>query len=764
MKRPLLFIFLFLICGICIAIFTKSKFLIFLLFIILFVLAIYFKKKFELSSFNILLLFSIIGFMLTTVQFNREFSPFLDSIENKKEVYIEGNIKSIYKISDSKLKVLINSKYVSTLTEDFKKKLNFIVYLKEDKGLQEGVRIKVKGILEKPKLPTNPNAYNEYLNYKINKTDYKLFANSYSIEGIGNKLLYYLTNLNKSLGKIFDKILPKEESSILKAMILGDKVDLDPELKELYRNTGIYHILAISGLHIGILAMFLTKIFDNISKKYGKIIVILILIFYCILTGGNLATVRATLMATIMLIGLIINREPDFISSICFSAIIILLINPLELLNIGFLYSYTSVFAIAFLAQRCTQIFNIQGIFKALTVSFFVSIAIKPITAFYFYNFNTLDIFLNIIILPFMSIIVCIGFLCMIIGLISIPLAEFLIGTVYYILRFFTFTCKIVDNMQFSNILVGKPSIFILICFYFMLILIGYAIYDKDLMRKRKKYLIIGFSVFIAGTFFEITMPKYSTVTMLDIGQGDSIIGETKEGTFIIDGGGSPNFSTGDTIILPYLKSKGISQVDFAFITHMDSDHSKGIIEIIDKIKIKNIFIPNVFYNTENYFKLVEKAQNQNTDVFLLERGDKLTLGENTKFNIFHPPNWYNNKKENNNSLVFNFEHMGSKILFTGDIEEDGEIDIMESNIDIDADILKVAHHGSKSSTTDVFLAKVSPKTALISCKLGNSYNHPNEEVLNRLKEQKVYRTDKDGAIIIKFYKDNFKIKTILGR
>ncbi|WP_317367425.1 DNA internalization-related competence protein ComEC/Rec2 [uncultured Tyzzerella sp.] len=680
------------------------------------------------------------------------------SLNEKEEIHTIGYIKNIEKTSNNKYKFKLTTKYINNSY----KKLNILVYTDSINNIKIGAKVSINGTIYYPNKKSTPNGYDEELNYKIDNIKYKMYANKIEILKY-NKLKLYLSNLKDNIGNIYDSILPITESNILKAMILGEKQFLDNETINLYRTSGIYHILAISGLHIGILALFLRKIFNLIHRRFGNILVIIILILYCIFTGSNLSTIRATIMCITVLVGDMIFRNPDFISSISLSAIILLIKNPYYIFDIGFLYSYTSVFSIAFLGGRICTIYSIKGICKAFIISFFVCLSIKPITAYYFYNITILDTFLNVVIIPFMSIVVIIGFITSIVGIFSIPIAKFLIGSVYYILRLFTYMCKIIENMEFNNIIIGRPSIFIIIGIYAMLFFIGYTFYDKYLIKTRKKFINIGIIIFIICTSLSILIPKPFTITMLDVGQGDSIVGINNDGVFLIDGGGSNNFSTGENIILPYLKSKGIKTIDFVFVSHNDNDHIKGIIEILDKIHIKNLFLPINNTLDENYNTLLNIAKDKNIPVYFLQNGDTLSLGDNLKFDILHPNKNFLDDNDNNNSIVLKLKYKNNSVLFTGDIEKQAENFLLENNTSLNADILKVAHHGSKTSTTSDFLAKTNPKDALISCKENNIYNHPSQETINNLKNANVniYRTDKNKTITIKFYKNNYKISYI---
>lgn len=292
MKRPLLFILLFLVLGILTAYFIENNIVILVIFSFIFLLSIYFLKIYRINLCKYLIIFSFIGFLLMLYAKNEPIKQMDIIINNKEEISIIGSIKNLQIIDKDRCKFILKVDNITLNNKTLNKRLSLMVYTEYKNGLQDGIKVNVKGNISNANKKSNPNAYDERLNYKIKNIDYKMYAKN--IEMIGyNKIEYYIGKLNKNIGIIYDKILPYRESSLLKAMLLGDKEYLDEDMINLYRNAGIYHILAISGLHIGILSLFLTNIFDKINKRYGKIIVIFILIFYCIFTGSSLSTYKS---------------------------------------------------------------------------------------------------------------------------------------------------------------------------------------------------------------------------------------------------------------------------------------------------------------------------------------------------------------------------------------------------------------------------------------------------------------------------------------
>lgn len=769
MKRPILLILIFSIFGIQIA-HNINNFYLQMLFIFgSFILSHFIYRHYYNSKPNnfmkyiikYIILFTLVFFVYTLNIKHKEDTDITNIIESNIDVEVFGVIKSIDISSSNRHKLLINIDKLYLDGLEVTKNLDIYTYAPLTKNLKIGDYVSVTGSLALPEINKNPNAYNENLVYKTKGIDYKMFGNKVQILK-SDSFLSKINNAHQSIFDIYDEVLPEIESSILKAMILGEKQFLDDDIKSTYQEAGIYHILAISGLHIGILCMFLTRLFEKLP--HGKLFVILILICYCAFTGGSISTVRACIMCIVVLVSNIIYRNSDFICSICFSAILVLLINPYYLFDIGFIYSYTAVFTIALIVSRIDLFYKMNKFIIPFVTSFFVCIALKPITAYYFYYFQPYDIFLNIIILPFMSLLILAGFSTTFLGLINIKLAEFCVGTVYYILKFFTALSNLVNDLPFSNVIVGKPNFLFIVSFYLMLFVVAYAFYDRHLFYKRKKFINVGILIFGLCSLFNVIRPQTLNLTILDVGQGDGIVCEYGNLTFLVDGGGERYYAVGDNIVLPYLHSKGISNLDFVFVSHIDTDHINGIIEIADDIEIQKIFLPKTTSKEGKFLELMEVAEQNEIDVYYVEIGDSILISDDFYIDILHPSTDFTRSSNNENSIVFKMIYYETSILFTGDVEEYGEKFILSNEIDLSADILKVGHHGSKTSSTRDFLEAVNPSIALISCKENNIYNHPSPIVLENLEDMgiSVYRTDIDDAITLNISKKgNIYVKTI---
>ena len=297
--------------------------------------------------------------------------------------------------------------------------------------------------------------------------------------------------------------------------------------------------------------------------------------------------------------------------------------------------------------------------------------------------------------------------------------------------------------------------------------LIIYLSFNKDTNDKSNR----NFSVLkmitislIVLQFIIIIFPKnYIEVNMIDVGQGDSTLIKTNNYNILIDGGGSENssYDVGESVLVPYLLDNTNGTIDVMFISHFHEDHSEGCISVLDKLKVKKIVIGTQPNQTELYYTILKIAKEKNIQIITLTKGDIFSI-DHIKFSVLFPDKELQIAEDlNNNSLVIKMEYYSTSILFTGDIEKEAEkILIEEYTNNLNIDILKVAHHGSKSSSIKEFLEYTTPKISLISLGENNKFGHPNEEVLKRLEEvgSKIYRTDRSGEVTLKIYKDG-KIK-----
>ena len=573
----------------------------------------------------------------------------------------------------------------------------------------------------------------------------------------------------KSL-KILKQELGEENGAIIGAMLLGEKNGLNEEDKNLYQRNGISHILAISGLHLMLLGSGVVRGLKMIlgGNKRVAFSTIFIMSLYCVFTGNSISTIRATIMFALSLVAGMLGRSYDSLSALGLAAILQLFMNPYVLSNSGFLLSFLAVIGVTFLAPKLQEIMRAnKQFYKSVCVSLSASVTTLPVLLWNYGTYPWYSVFLNVLILPAMSALLFLAVLLVVLSFLGESLlSEFLIFSVIrnsvvwgikLILKYYEICCKICEQIFFQDGYIGVPNV-LQIVIYSCLIVVAISGIVKHSAWARKMIFVSAIS------FLSLNLNVGAEVTMLDVGQGDSIVIHNSNGNvYISDCGSSSVSQVGKYRLIPFLKHKGYGRIKGIFISHLDEDHISGIMELLEaapmeKIEIEYLLLPESVLGIEEDREIVEQLQNlakQNeTKLVYLSQGDKILDG-NMEFLCLYPEvenSLQVSQNRNNQSLVLYLKYKDFDMLLTGDIEKKGEMEIAEDIDRISLDVLKVAHHGSSGSSCEEILEKLSPKLSLISCGKNNSYGHPHQETLERLKaiRSEVISTVESGAITLK--------------
>lgn len=675
-------------------------------------------------------------------------------------LYVNQKYKVINKIQEEKITfsgVIVEKeirkkeiKYIVKTDKIQEKRLKARIVLKMNASqkLIPGQYIEGYGCRELFRKSTNPGGFDEK-SYQLGKGNMLLLSNIEILRMKNSSLIYeILYKLRLYFTNQYDKLLGEQNASLASAMVLGDKTNLQPEIKELYQRNGIAHLIAISGLHIamigGTLYHFIRRVFG--SYAFAAFLGSIFIILYGIMTGGTGATLRAVIMLSIAIFADVFGRKYDMLTGIAFALFFMLIDNPFQIAQVGFLLSYAAVLGIAIIQPVWKYVFpKIPRCADGLTVSVSVQLILTPILLYFFYEIPIYGVVLNIVVIPLMSILLAILLLALGISIFSIDIAFFIAKGAEYIFKIYELLCSFSEELPFHTICLGRPSWIWIILYYILLASLIYFLY-----KKRLEFVMIHFVVF----FFLLLSLFYSNqlkICMFDVGQGDSIyIQTTHKSHILIDAGSTTKTFIGKYILRNGLKYYGCNHIDYAIVTHLDKDHFSGIMELLDHsyIKIEKLVLPAIQNPDSFYLKLEEKAKLRGCKVYYMKKGDSF-LVDDVQFWCLNPEkNIYSNK--NQGSIVLHMQYKEFDALFTGDIDADIEkenIDDFSKNIEF----LKVAHHGSKSSSCELFLEQVSPKIAGISVGEGNGYGHPSKEVLRNLKRycKKIYLTKDNGAITI---------------
>ena len=605
----------------------------------------------------------------------------------------------------------------------------------------------------------------------------------------------YLHRLNLAISDKYKKILGDKNAGSLSAMVLGDKRGLDEEIKELYQENSISHLLSISGLHISLLggAVFLFLRRLKVSFSFPLITSSIILIIYGAFTGFSVSTSRAVVMMSVLFISFVIGKSYDLPSGLALAALILIVMNHRVIYQSGFLLSFFAVIGIFYIMPELLYIFKVdiyhkRGIIKGLHLllasiisSISILLATLPIILNNFYEVSLTGILLNIIVIPLMSLVVITGLLGGFVALVSEILGSFLLGITHYILNLYTLFCRLGDRLTFLRLIIGKPDKWQIVLYYLILVIVFYFLALKRRENKleslknnlsegyntSKRIVVTGLMIFTSFLIIAYK-PREFSINMLDIGQGDCfVVNDGNNDIYISDCGSTTVQNVGKTRLLPFLKSKGWGKVDTIFISHMDKDHVNGVNDLLKcaEITIGRIIISASYksdkLNCAELEELKERAKMRDIKLFYMKKGDEI-VGKDISFRCIYPTGEEDIKDQNEASIVMRMDYKGLSMLFTGDIAGSTEEKIIEGSDEdiLDCDILKVCHHGSKNSSTDDFLKKVSPKLYLISCGLMNRYGHPHRDALSRMTEEggRILRTDHMGGTQIKLADGKFII------
>ena len=606
--------------------------------------------------------------------------------------------------------------------------------------------------------------------------------NKIQVMKINSNIIYFIQD---SIVNKVKQILPKRTEGLFLGILLGKTEDIQEDDLEYFRKSSLAHILCVSGAHINYIILGITYLLSKAEahRNIKYILTIIILIFFMAVTGFSSSVIRSVVMASMLLISKIFYRKIDVINSISISLLCIIIFNPFKLFDVGVLLSYGGTIGIIVFNKPVENILNkflndtkiLKFIKQSLSVCISAQIVILPISIYFFNNINCMFFISNILAGPIFGAIVIYGACNVFISFINIEIAKVLAAFTNLLLEALIAISKFSTYLPFSNIVVVTPHITAIIFYFIIIFVIRYIVtlYKnnpnftiKKLLKKINMYrqtikskvnmtkVVKCIFVVLIFTILLKQLPHDLRVYFIDVGQGDScLIVTPKNKKILIDGGGSDNYDVGKNTLLPYLLDRGITKIDYIIVSHFDSDHCDGLNAVVENIEVKNIIISKQCEISEEYVKLIRLANKKKVNIIICKTNDNIKIDKYTNIEILYASE--SAKDLNNGSIVCKLNYKDFSMLFTGDIEEVTENEIIEKYEEsnkLQTDVLKVAHHGSKTSTTPNFLELVKPKIALIGVGKNNTFGHPNEAVIKRLQDigAKIYRTDQMGEIILR--------------
>jgi len=793
-KRPVFWILLAFVLGEVIAVFDLNIAVPYIVLAIIVIRKIIIKAYEDMGAFVVIFFTLIMGFILMSNEITTR-NHIYDLKENT--VIVQGKI---YKIENTAFGTNIYLKGVEV--ENGEKNVSvkrIFVNTEKIPNVKIGNIIKVRGKLRQFEEAANKGNFDSRKYYlslgfygKIEAGTIKVINSEYSgiRQGLYELRMEIIERLEKLCSDnkgIFSII--NNKNGIIGAIILGDKTDLDSDIKELYSVSGIAHILAISGLHISFIGMAIYRLLRRRFRfLFSAAVSIPVVLSFGIMSGFGISTIRAIIMFILKIIGEVLGRKYDAITAISLAGLVLLVQNPFVVCNSGFQMSFGAIIAIVLILPIVEEILNTDNkIIKVLSANFTISLVMNPILAWNYYELPTFSFLLNIVVVPLMSVVIVSSIVGIFCSCIMFGFGKIVIFPGCGILELYTFLCNIINKSSVASIVVGQPKVTIIIVYYAILLVVlfglknirtKYTRAEKErniikketglvLEKKAKKErrikgqnvklrlaCIVGF-LLLNCLIYYIPNPGFY-ITFINVGQGDGILIHGDNGTKVmVDGGSTSEKQVAKNCIVPYLKAEGIGTIDYSIITHTDKDHISGILEILEnnnsnRIRIKNLVMPDINMKDDTYNELIEKAKLKKINVLYIKKGDTLSLGK-TKIKCIYPETTTTASDKNDYCTVLSVKNKTSKILLTGDISKEIEEKIKD-DIEENYTVLKVAHHGSNYSSSEKFLKKVNPKYSIISVGKNNSYGHPGNETMERLRKQGgvIYRTDEKGGITIR--------------
>ena len=651
---------------------------------------------------------------------------------------------------------------------------------KEEKinSLREGMHVRLEGMLVLPELPRNPGQFNRRIYESGKKIDFYL-ENPTVLEvkeqrsGVREVVEIWKTEMMNRCEKIYQD----EEAGILEAMLFGEKSELSGDIKELYQAAGISHVLVISGLHISLLALAVAGILRRLGfpMPVWVILSVGVLAGYGILIGQPTTAVRALLMFFVLQGARLLGRSYDLLSALAFAGILMLLDNPDLILDGGCRLSFCAVIGVGWYVSEKNKIFRSIGekekrknrgkggkgssagaILENIRAGWYLWLFTLPVMLDTFYQVSVVGLLWNLVAIPLLPVIIASGGLGVVLAGWNIFLGSLAGSPAYGMLQLYQEIGNISEKLPVGMWTPGQPSKPVIAGYYLVIFLL--VLVEKQLIKREKRWKIFPGMELCSMLLLLLLMAhpwqQREKITFLDVGQGDASLLQSGGQTLLLDGGSTSQKNVGTYVILPYIKQQGISCLEAIVLTHTDQDHINGVTEVLEEGKkgwltVKNLMYPYWMEGTEQGKQLKKLAEEAGASCRKIRAGDRLTIGK-AEAVVLYPKEQEKIAEPNAGSLVLFWKWEGVRAMFTGDLPEEKERELLQ-NLPA-CEILQVGHHGSATSTCREFLEQVQPSLAVISCAMKNRYGHPSPDTVDRLKKTgcEIRYTMRSGAITIR--------------
>jgi len=668
---------------------------------------------------------------------------------------------------------------------------------------QYGDVIRVTFMLRTPHNFHTPGSF-DYAGY-LARHDLYLTAFLWDDRGIerigswGNPLQHRIEQLRRDLGAFFSAHLEAPVATVLRALILGDEGLIDQEIRQAFAYAGVTHVLSISGLHIAlvaatayggwwwILARSRALLLKFTMPKVASMLALPPVFFYAVLAGGNVATWRSVIMVCVYLFARVCDRQGDLYRSLALAALIISCVWPGAVFDISFQLSFISVLSIVLGTELLTAqwdkwkthpFFAVSEMRFRLfcwgvtygAVSVFALIGTAPLTAFHFNQISFAGLIANLFVIPLLgSAAVILGLLTVVGFLFDTRIATLFLWLAGLVVRTGNSIVAWFATLPYASVDVVTPSVLELLLVYAVLLcLCCRSRWSPQAYRFILSLSLLG--LLVDGTLWSLHRYLHHTLrtSFLDIGQGDAAVVELPDGqVMVIDGGGfaSEDFDTGEAILAPFLRSQKIGRVDILVMSHPQLDHYGGLLYLAEHFSPRELWFNGEQSQGARFVKLMEVASRKGIILRTLCRESLPLLQARVSFQILHPPCTNNGLDTNNASLVLRLSYGATSLLFTGDIEAEGESVLLSSGKTLPSEILKVPHHGSRTSSSLEFIEAIAPTVAIASLGTNNRFHFPAEEIVQRYQRHGSHwlRTDQAGTVTVISDGQSYSLSTVLS-
>ena len=766
-------------------------------------------KRPTLSSWVALVLFFFLGIFSIHHYLHPQHPPsHVSHLVEFDRISLEGIVDRTPQYSQGTTHLLIRSEKAIFSNQHIPVEGHVLIFLRtRDGSLRAGDRLRCSCKLYSPRGFHNPGgfSYERYLAFEnIHCIGFLSEENLWVKigEGFKNPLILRIERWRDRIRNFLNRETHPRSSAILKALVLGERGDIPEEVTEHFIVTGIAHLLAISGDHLGIVALLSFSLFIWILKrseflllfisvkKWAASLTIPCIVFYTFIAGGGISVIRATIMVITFFLSILLNRERNLLHTLVLAAFLILLFSPPSLFDVSFQLSFLAVLSILYLvprilrglrSERMSFIPKTSGSRKvwrytrlSLLATAVAILGTGPFVALHFNRISFLGFVTNLFFIPWVGfLIVPLSLIASLFSFFFYPLASLMIHITDFLTMLLLEAVAFFASFPYASSFVSTPTPFEMIVFYLLLFSLVH-------LRERKsvRYLFLALCVaFLFDLAFWTLKDRFQKdliVTFIDVGHGDSILLELPKGKrMLIDGGGlrDDRFDIGKNVIAPFLWKKKIRKIDTLVLTHPDPDHLKGLNFIASNFSIDQFWDNGHQGDSESYLQLRETLLEKKITWLSRNEHSPPEMVSGVQISIFNPPVKQPSHRIdqhpsflNNQSLVMRVQFKATALLLTADIEKEAEYWMMRKNLPLQADVLKVPHHGSASSSTSLFLEKVKPTYAILSVGERNIGRLPHPDVLKRYGrlEARVLRTDRHGAITLITDGERIQVGTFL--